>query len=696
MVLLKTENIKTIKYVVSVLTVYTALVGHTVNAQSDTLKNVRLKEVTVKAYESNHSLLESSATVAVLDERNLERFSPTTFVNAVNTLPGVRMEERSPGSYRFSIRGSMLRSPFGIRNVKFYWNGIPFTDANGNTPVNSLDFGSVRQMEVIKGPGSSLYGAGTGGVVLLSTSGQGASRHNYAEQAFGIGKYGFLSYNTDLRAGGVSIQYGHQQQDGYRQQSAMVRDAITFSSSGSLGEKGTLSLLGTYSDLHYQTPGGINLSQYQTNPTWARQSTATVPGSVEQKAGIYTKYLFIGGSYQLPLSSSWNQTLSFYFSGNDFANPFITNYEKRDESGIGGRNFWQNTTEIVERQLVWTSGFEWQYGKSVQRTFENQAGEPGEQQTSEDLKVFNLALFSQAELFLTPTTSLSAGLSYSSLRYNFEQYFPAPYTSDIRKFDGEFSPRIALNQRWGDTWAVFGSVSNGFSPPTLQEVRPSAGGFRRDLEAEKGTNSEVGLRRTGERLTAEITFYRFKLKDAIVRRSDESGAEYFINAGKTDQNGVEWRFDYNLIQGGEWIKLVKLWQSGTFSNYVFKNFKQADVNLSGNRLPGIPRFNQNLGTDLLLKGGFGLHVVYQHTGKFYLNDANSVESTPVDQWVARASWKKFWGNHLYSELSASAERVKADVYSLGFDLNAFGNRYYNSAPKSNAWAGVKLGWEFRK
>jgi iron complex outermembrane recepter protein len=40
--------------------------------------------------------------------------------------------------------------------------------------------------------------------------------------------------------------------------------------------------------------------------------------------------------------------------------------------------------------------------------------------------------------------------------------------------------------------------------------------------------------------------------------------------------------------------------------------------------------------------------------------------------------------------------VTAGIYSLGYDLNAFGNRFYNSAPKSNYWLGVKLGWEWAR
>ena len=89
------------------------------------------------------------------------------------------MEERSPGSFRLAIRGSSLRSPFGVRNVKVYWNGIPFTDAGGNTYLNLFDFNSIANIEVIKGPGGSMYGAGTGGVVLLESPRGSARKFKY-------------------------------------------------------------------------------------------------------------------------------------------------------------------------------------------------------------------------------------------------------------------------------------------------------------------------------------------------------------------------------------------------------------------------------------------------------------------------------------------------------------------------------------
>src|SRR6186997_1741019 len=128
-----------------------------------------LNEVVIQAYGYKRPAEEVPAAVAVVSQKDFERFSNSNLLPTANTIPGVRMEERSPGSYRFSIRGSLLRSPFGVRNVKVYWNGLPFTDGGGNTYLNLLDFSSIGSMEIIKGPGGSLYGAGTGGVILLQT-----------------------------------------------------------------------------------------------------------------------------------------------------------------------------------------------------------------------------------------------------------------------------------------------------------------------------------------------------------------------------------------------------------------------------------------------------------------------------------------------------------------------------------------------
>ena len=98
---------------------------------SHTKDTVTLQNLTVTAFAANAKWKNIPASVAVLNEKELQCLGNSSLVPALNTVPGVRMEERSPGSYRLSVRGSLLRSPFGIRNIKVYWNDIPFTDAGG-------------------------------------------------------------------------------------------------------------------------------------------------------------------------------------------------------------------------------------------------------------------------------------------------------------------------------------------------------------------------------------------------------------------------------------------------------------------------------------------------------------------------------------------------------------------------------------
>jgi iron complex outermembrane receptor protein len=110
---------------------------NTINAQitpaqqKDTSKQIQ--PVTVKAYLTEQPVLNVPASINVIGQQQLDLQPGNSFIPVLNSQPGVRAEERSPGSYRLSIRGSLLRSPFGVRDVKIYFDDIPLTDAGGNT-----------------------------------------------------------------------------------------------------------------------------------------------------------------------------------------------------------------------------------------------------------------------------------------------------------------------------------------------------------------------------------------------------------------------------------------------------------------------------------------------------------------------------------------------------------------------------------
>ncbi|HEY8733630.1 MAG TPA: Plug domain-containing protein, partial [Puia sp.] len=118
---------------------------------TDTMDRKLLPEVVVQAFEQNRRLSDVPAAIGVITNAEWNRYSKMSIVPAMNSIPGVRMEERSPGSYRFSFRGSTLRSPFGVRNIKVYLNGVPFTDPGGNTYITQLAPFDMYSLEAIKG-----------------------------------------------------------------------------------------------------------------------------------------------------------------------------------------------------------------------------------------------------------------------------------------------------------------------------------------------------------------------------------------------------------------------------------------------------------------------------------------------------------------------------------------------------------------
>ena len=241
-------------------------------ADQDTLSIKKLEDVVVRGYEQNRRLNETAGAVGLVNQRQLDRYGTVSVLPAINAVPGVRMEERSPGSYRLNIRGSSLRSPFGVRNVKVYLNGIPFSDPGGNTYLNQLSFYNFSSVEILKGPGSSLYGAGMGGVMLINTI-PNTTNSNLSVN-YSAGSYNATNINIAAKGGNETFQnavsYTHQNSDGYREQSAMRRDIITWDTKITASKRQELSTHVLFGDLFYETPGGLTNAQFLNNPKAAR------------------------------------------------------------------------------------------------------------------------------------------------------------------------------------------------------------------------------------------------------------------------------------------------------------------------------------------------------------------------------------------------------------------------------------------
>jgi len=652
---------------------------------ADTVR--QLESITVKGFAYNKPLNEVPASIAVVSTKDFNRFNNASLLPAINTIPGVRMEERSPGSFRLSIRGSSLRSPFGIRNVKFYWNGLPLTDGGGNTYLNLFDNSSISSIEIIKGPSSSLYGAGTGGVLLMTST---IPKENSIQLSASGGSYGLLNYQasatTSFQKINLSVNYAHQQSDGYRQNSNMNRDAFNLQMQLPVAKKGLLAAYLFYTNLSYQTPGGLTQAQYDANPAQAR------PEALDKKTAVYNQTFFGGLSYDYQWNKQWSTKISGYGSITDFKNSAILNYENRKEENWGGRT---ETHYSIEKGLIksrMTIGGEVQFFNSPISNYDNVLGNPGNVQFEDRLSSNLLIAFAQLEFDLPKSYFVTVGSSYSFINYQFNRTSVNPAVSQNRDFDPVISPRVAIIKKVSENLSVYGSVSKGFSPPTLAEVRPSTANYNDTLQAETGISYEIGARGSFlKKVSFDMALYSFGLDQAIVLQRKINNADYFVNAGGTLQKGAEAMLTWHPISNsGKSIRGLKIWTSYTLNHYRFVDYKKNQVSYSGNQLTGVVPTILVTGIDVDFINRFYLRTTINYTDRIPLNDANTDFASDYLLAGARLGYSQNIRSKSTMDFWLGVDNLLDQKYSLGNDLNAAGGRYYNAAATRNFYFGVNF------
>ena len=667
------------------------------HAQSDTLNEVNLDEVVIKAFEQNRKLRDVPAAVNYVSRQALERFNAASIVSAVNTTPGIRMEERSPGSYRINIRGSSLRSPFGVRNVKIYYNDIPYTDPGGNSYLNNLGYYNFNSIEIIKGPGSSLYGAGTGGVMMIESLNENARRGALAE--YTVGSYNMHNIFASLTAGGENsisrVGYQHQENDGYRDQSRLKRDVLSWNGIFKIDEKRHLKTSFLYSDLFYETPGALTLAEYKANPKRARPGAGIFPGAETARASINEKTFVAGASLTQQLISQLENKTTLYGMFTELRNPNVRGYDRSSEPHAGGRTVFTFKQPIDNGSLDFNVGGELQQGFANVASHKNVNGNADSLRSTDEIKNRQSFVFAQASLELQKWV-LVAGASWNQLKVRFQRYTPRASGEQTRKFDNEIAPRISLSKKFNKI-TFYTSVAKGFSPPTTAELLPTGGAVNFDLNPEKGINYDLGFRSSFFRgLYIDVNAFIFSLENTIVQRRDAGGGDYFDNAGKTKQHGIETYLSYPLMQSSTIINRSLFWLSHTWHDFHYKEFKQLNNDFSGNRLPAEAPHTIATGVDFNFSNGLFANANFYYSDKIPLNDANTAFATSYNLLGLKIGYEKLLHEKFRIKLFAGIENLLDEQYSLGNDINGFGGRYYNAAPGRNYFGGVAISCEQKR
>lgn len=662
-----------------------------------------MNEVVVTGFGTDDRLKETAGSAARLDRQDLERYHDASLRPALNTVPGVRMDSRGiGGSSRISIRGSELRSPWGVRNLKAYWNGMPLTSPDGSTPLEVIDPKAVGNVEILKGPSGSLYGAGNGGVMKFQSQ-QTAYGERFVQAEGMVGQYGMQRQSASAGVGTekmrVHLHYGRVRNDGYREQEFVNRDHIRLNSSFYLDEKNRIDLFGYYFDGGWGLPGGLSREEFQEDPRQA------VPFSVEGNASFEHRTGRLGARHTHRFSEGLEHSLTLYTGHGNKENPYGTSpfyhgYKIENAQGGGYRNElrWEEELgEEVSMKLI--LGSEGQSEINSLRNFDNEEGEPGDIRENSNTRSRVGLFFLQNHWYLPFDITATVGVSYNRVEYRHRDFHRTDSIdfSNTFEFSPGWVPRFSLVKGLGEDWAVHGSVSEGFSAPTVWELIKPDGSINTGLNAETGRNYEAGVR--GQlldgRIGLDVTGYWFRLRDAILPEEQIGNQAVYANLGRTEQQGLEASLDLRIHRDRRgWLREANLRQTYAYQHFVFGEYVEEGQDFQGERIPGVPQ--QNWTQMLTLRTAPGLYL--EATGRFVgdapLDNANSAFMEAYYVLEGKLGLRRSLSENFRLHLFGGVQNILDTQYSAFLQVNNVSEAYFNPAPGRMFYGGVGLRYGF--
>jgi iron complex outermembrane receptor protein len=662
-----------------------------------------LNEVVISATRFNQKLLEVPAAVNVISSEQLQRNDETMIMPVINRMPGIMMESGSLNTNRLSIRGIGSRTPYGTNRVRVYFNEIPLTTGEGESTIEDIDLNALRRVEIIKGPASSIYGAGLGGTInLLSSSPEYLETEataRYTGGSFGLRNKQF-SIAHGMDNANISININDLHSDGYRENSEYDRQSVTISSSVySNDDNFSLSFLGSFIDLKAYIPSSIDKVTFQNSPESAAANWLESQGYeayVKSFAGFSTRYRI-------------NNRLSNYsgvfisFRDADEPRPFdilmentvAAGFRTRFEYDAGSSSHPLTIQAGVEGFGDW---FKWSTYENLYQDFPGQGSFAGEILSNNKERRNYYNLFAQLRWEISRRLNIEGGVNYNVTNYNLtDLYYDDLDQSDEYAFDPVLSPRIGLSYKLREGWNLFGTISHGYSMPSLEETLTPEGLVNTDIKPETGTNHEIGTkgRWLNNQMYGELSIYHADINNLLV--AERTGPDQYVgvNAGKTTHDGLEMILNYRWKPSGSWV--VEPFVSFTATNYRFREYIHRETDFSGKRISGFPENILNVGVDIKNATGLYFFGDFRYVGEAALNDANTLFNAAYSLINVKAGYNFELGpwnldinggvNNLTDEHYASMVLVNAVAYG-----NNLPRYYYPGLPR-NFYFGLKLRYE---
>lgn len=669
----------------------------------------------VTAAPTTVSELDTPAAVSVVNGDEMRQAAPRVNLSeSLGAVPGLQVQNRQnyAQDLQLSIRGFGSRSTYGVRGLRIYVDGIPATMPDGQGQTSNIDIGSVDTIEVLRGPFSALYGNSSGGVINVTS--QTGTQPPTVEASSYYGSFGTWHYGMKAtgavgdgsHAGDVdyTVSTNRFTTHGYRDHSGARKNLANARLGVRINDVSKLTLLLNSVDIKANDAGGLTADEWRDNP---RQS----PRGDQYNTRKNTRQTQAGLRYERQLSAQDDLSVMMY-AGERETTQFqsIPRAPQLKPSHAGGvidltRHYQGIDTRLTHRgellvPVALTAGLDYENMSERRKGYENfvmvngapQYGEQGALRRNERNLMWNVDPYLQTQWQLTDKLSLDAGVRYSSVWFDSNDYYITPGNGDD---SGDASyhkwlPAGSLKYALTDAWNVYLSAGRGFETPTINELSyrsDNQSGLNFGLKPSTNDTVEIGSKtRIGNGLLTAALF-QTDTDNEIVVDSSSGGRTSYKNAGKTRRQGMELGLDQQF--GESWrLKAAWTWLDATYRTNVC-----GDASCNGNRIPGIAR---NMGY-----ASFGYQPEqgwYAGSDIRYMSDimANDENTAKAPSWtvVGLTTGYKWSYGRMDMDLFGRVDNLFDREYVGSVIVNESNGRYYEPAPGRNYGIGLNLAWRF--